>query len=179
MPRKCNFPGCQHKHHARGYCRNHWSKFMRDIKTGKMEAFGDSYQKKQGILKCLIQDCDGKYFSVGYCQKHYRRMKNNRLMVDSRIDSDRSNYWMEGPNNPNWNGGVSQYQHHGVLKKVRIKKLESVNYKCQACGAEAVQIHHIDRTKSNHDISNLMALCTYCHHHIFHTVPKSTNATLK
>ena len=34
---------------------------------------------------------------------------------------------------------------------------------CEACGREAVDIHHIDNDRKNNDIKNLIGLCRKCH----------------
>ena len=76
---------------------------------------------------------------------------------------------MRGPGNPRWNGGVSEYQDHYLLKKARIEKLKSVQGKCEICGERAGLVHHIDETTSNHDLSNLLAVCRACHRILHNT----------
>ena len=70
---------------------------------------------------------------------------------------------ISGINNPRWNGGVSRYPDHVVLKRMRIQALKRTNGKCETCGASAYQIHHIDEDKSNHQPDNLICLCHSCH----------------
>lgn len=43
-------------------------------------------------------------------------------------------------------------------------KLKEVNFKCEKCNqSKATYVHHIDKTKTNHELSNLMAVCPGCH----------------
>lgn len=68
-----------------------------------------------------------------------------------------------GENNPRWNGGVSEYPKHALMKKNRLIKLRESGGKCEACGKEAAFIHHLDGSRDNHELSNLAALCQKCH----------------
>ncbi|MDX1371037.1 MAG: hypothetical protein R3321_01120 [Nitrososphaeraceae archaeon] len=57
---------CGKPFHAKGYCRNHYSKLLRDRNDGK---------------KCKIENCDSKHLARGLCRKHYyiiveRKSKN-------------------------------------------------------------------------------------------------------
>ena len=85
---------------------------------------------------------------------------------------------MQGPGNPRWNGGASEYQDHYLLKKVRIEKLKSIRGKCEICGERARMVHHIDETTSNHDLSNLLAVCHPCHR-ILHNIEEGGCKTSK
>ncbi len=71
--------------------------------------------------------------------------------------------WNKGEKNCNWNGGVSEYKDHYLMKRLRLEKLRSVNYKCELCGGAANEVHHKDRDKSHHDLNNFLALCRKCH----------------
>jgi hypothetical protein len=68
-----------------------------------------------------------------------------------------------GELNPRWNGGTSEYKNHYTMKKNRILKMNTVKWKCEKCGNDAIYVHHIDKTKTNHKICNLMAVCRLCH----------------
>jgi len=67
----------------------------------------------------------------------------------------------KGKLNPNWRGGIAEYFNHAFMKKQRLIILMQ-NPKCEVCGKVATEIHHIDKTKSNHKLSNLMAVCHKC-----------------
>ena len=55
------------------------------------------------------------------------------------------------------------YPNHHILKRQRLVKLERVHGQCQLCGDHAEITHHIDGCKGNHNLDNLLALCTKCH----------------
>lgn len=74
----------------------------------------------------------------------------------------------KGAKNPRWNGGTSEYPNHGTMKITRRQKLESVNWICESCGGKATEVHHKDKTKTNHSLSNLIAVCHKCHMSKFH-----------
>jgi hypothetical protein len=80
---------------------------------------------------------------------------------------------MKGENNPNWNGGVSEYPNHAELKRLRKKLMIQNNNECQICGGSADITHHIDGSKDNHSESNLVCLCHACHYAIHRGITKS------
>jgi 5-methylcytosine-specific restriction endonuclease McrA len=62
----------------------------------------------------------------------------------------------------NWKGGISPYPKTGVLKKHQmIIRMEHPS--CESCGAPATDVHHKNKNKSDHRLSNLQALCSRCH----------------
>ena len=72
--------------------------------------------------------------------------------------------WL-GSKHWNWQGGVFQYPDHGTLKQHRRIVLIH-NPDCEICNEPAQEIHHKDRTKSNHKLSNLIGLCYSCHRRV-------------
>lgn len=74
-----------------------------------------------------------------------------------------------GELNARWNGGNSEYKNHYLMKWARKFKLEAANNVCELCGGLATEIHHKDKSKDNHNINNLMALCHKCHMKNFHS----------
>lgn len=68
-----------------------------------------------------------------------------------------------GELNPRWNGGVSEYPDHYELKKKRIEALKRTKGLCEICGSHAEIVHHIDGSKDNHSLENLIPLCKNCH----------------
>jgi ribosomal protein S27AE len=55
------------------------------------------------------------------------------------------------------------------MKKVRLEKLKEQNYRCEICGNPAKEIHHLDRTKTNHTKENIIVVCHKCHMKEFHS----------
>lgn len=83
--------------------------------------------------------------------------------------SKRSDYYNipnennKGEKNGNWKGGVSAYPNHYKMKLARIEKFKLANGKCEICKKKANVIHHIDESKTNHNLDNLIVLCHSCH----------------
>jgi cytochrome c2 len=97
-----------------------------------------------------------------YCAKHeMRRIKNQSLDLTIKYsNSKEKNHW--------WKGGVSEYKDHSTLKRHRLIILEKATYKCSECNKKATVVHHLDGSKDNHSLENLMALCQKCHTGIYH-----------
>ena len=53
-------------------------------------------------------------------------------------------------------------------QKLRIAILARDLYACRICGRDAsetvLHVHHVDGSKANSDTSNLVTLCSRCHH---------------
>lgn len=73
-------------------------------------------------------------------------------------------YGKGGEDSPRWLGGVSFEPYPPEFnKKLKGEVKRRDNYTCQFCGTEEqLAIHHIDYTKENCDISNLITLCLSC-----------------
>jgi len=71
--------------------------------------------------------------------------------------------FFKGENNPRWNNGNSEYQDHALLKINRLKILKKSRGKCDICGNMAEVVHHVDGSKDNHKLKNLVSLCNKCH----------------
>lgn len=57
----------------------------------------------------------------------------------------------------------SHYPNQYRLLKSIGKKWVLSHGRCEACGNRARHIHHINFGKTNHRVSNLLALCIPCH----------------
>jgi len=49
------------------------------------------------------------------------------------------------------------------MKKARVEKLKETKGICECCGKQGNQIHHIDESKDNHRMDNLLIVCKPCH----------------
>jgi hypothetical protein len=70
-----------------------------------------------------------------------------------------------GSGNGRWTGGKnSYYSNHYQLKLNRKAKLKECDNKCMTCGAENVILNasRLDGDKNNHDMDNLIMLCSKC-----------------
>lgn len=56
-------------------------------------------------------------------------------------------------------------------KYLKVRLLEIRGKKCERCEYskhEILQVHHIDRNRSNNDLSNLLLICPNCHYEEHH-----------
>ena len=163
--KNCKIKDCNNKYYAKGYCRKHYVRFYNYPKNRKYRReYQKQYRQKHWgiglkIHKCKIRECNKKIYSVSkYCGKHKYRIDHN-LPTDLAFDCRPLHF--KGKNNPNWRGGIAEYPNHHLMKKNRLIILMQ-NPKCEICGKFATQIHHRDFGKTNHKLSNLMAVCQKC-----------------
>lgn len=55
------------------------------------------------------------------------------------------------------------YPDYKLMQSNKLVKLKETQGKCEVCGLQADQIHHIDGTFYNHSLGNLIILCNKCH----------------
>ena len=142
--RQCTL--CEKKHYARGYCKNHYMLWWKKGTPNRENA------KNKGMI-CKIRGCNSVAHAKGTCVKHYTRWLKHgscKKKVYKGIDN-----WC-------WKGGKSQYPGHYTLKKNRLIKLKQVNNKCEDCSAFANKVIRKDGDNSNHEITNLKAVCQKC-----------------
>jgi hypothetical protein len=176
----CSVEGCGRKYVARGYCALHYAQ------KHKAREFDGTIKERRSV--CCIDGCNNKHWQHGYCKHHF-----NKLVVSPRKrktwfkclcnDCDRKTQHSshlcayhrmikygdnKGEHNGNWKGGTSQYKNHYLMKKLRLIKLNSTNYKCEICGREAEEVHHLDKNKTHHELSNFVAVCRKCHLSFYH-----------
>lgn len=70
---------------------------------------------------------------------------------------------IDGDNPVGWTDSLLTYPNSALFKKNRLIRFTEVAYRCQLCEGEAKLIHHIDGSKSNHELENLLPLCPKCH----------------
>ena len=147
--RVCSIEGCGRKHSSNGYCHKHHEAYIR---RGGYK-FGEQGKRISRI--CLVEGCNKIVVSRSYCALHYRRFVNGTPL-------DLPYYCNKGERNGRWNGGVSEYPNHYLLKKNRLIVLK--NYPtCQRCNKKkSTCVSHRNKDKSDHKIENLEALCCSC-----------------
>ena len=144
----CNVKGCGIKHYALGLCRKHWARYDRNGYTDKKKSI-----KVKG--NCVI------------CGKEYWYYAKQKAQTCSKICAKinmRERFLRE--KNIQWKGGIGDYPEHNLFKKNRKIVLEMSRYSCAICGTKRrkLMVHHKDFTKNNHDLKNLLPLCTPCHY---------------
>ena len=108
-PEVCILEDCEGEHHSRGFCRNHYSYYL---KTGvlwvadprnfpskpKLCRFEGCYQPRVtrrycGVhlaaarnprveRTCTFEGCDRKHKAQGYCAMHYDRLRTHNTAID-------------------------------------------------------------------------------------------------
>jgi len=127
---------------------------------------------------CIVPRCNQKTYSRynQYCFKHYQK-RRARKIKGLPFDDNSLIYSLagapigfhKGDKNANWKGGKFEYPNHSEMKRARLKKLKQVNYVCKICRGKATEVHHLDKTKTNHTLPNLIAVCHRCHKAYFHS----------
>jgi transcriptional regulator with XRE-family HTH domain len=64
---------------------------------------------------------------------------------------------------------IFEYENHYAMKKNRLQVLKESNFICVYCGGKAIEVHHKDGSKSNHEPDNLIPVCHKCHMKIHST----------
>jgi hypothetical protein len=148
----CKIEGCSKGIYAKGYCKSHY----RSYRLGK---------KFHVIKKCKRYNCKNKvYWSKSpYCEKCRTRAKNYKGRIPwSKTRSEITSMNTKGNKNVNWKGGVFFYKDHYKLKKNRLIKIKEQKGKCEECKEPADKVSHIDKSRDNHELSNLKLLCDKC-----------------
>lgn len=66
------------------------------------------------------------------------------------------------------------------LTKYTFQEIRGKNDKCEFCGNDAEQVHHMNFDRNDHSFSNLKILCTRCHRLLHHrTFTSHTSKNLK
>ena len=157
----CSISGCNKKHKAKGYCHNHYENFKRTGNPIPRTGWGN---------KCLVDKCEKRARARGYCSKHYVRLNK---YGDVTIKNN-----LRGEKHPHWKGGIAEYRNHSLMKRNRKIKFEQLNYICERCNANKTEIiHHVDLTKYNHELNNLMGLCKKCHFDLHKELRKGKRKT--
>ena len=73
----------------------------------------------------------------------------------------------------------TMYPDKKLLEERKLERLKISKGKCEACGKIAQCIHHIDGTKNNHELKNLIWLCYNCHNNIHKDGKRSPKGTSK
>lgn len=115
------------------------------------------YINEKLSMRNIAKICEVDTMAILYFMKKFkikRRSKSECLL---------------GEKNPRWKGGIG-YPNHALMKKLRIQISKETKNKCEICGQEAQELHHIDFSRDNHNRENFIFLCRSCHQiiHINH-----------
>jgi hypothetical protein len=148
-------------------------------------------QKSRPIRKCSVQDCPKKHFGQDYCKKHYRvfitkpvskkkirpqkplnickhcnNLTKNKLFCSMKcsFDSRQKPFILKKGYKK-----ILKYGHHRADKKGYV--FEHILIIENHIGREVKypeEIHHIDKNRSNNDISNLLLCKDHKEHMQYH-----------
>jgi len=163
----CKIKNCNKKYYGRGYCQGHYNNlYFYPSHKKHIRQYQNEYRRKHYPPTkhlCFIPKCNNLVLvKYKYCCLHRKRMAGKIKDLDlSKNLKNLVGRFTKGKLNVNWKGGIAEYPNHYLMKKNRLIILMQ-NPKCEICGKPAIQIHHKDFSKSNHQLSNLMAVCIKC-----------------
>lgn len=70
--RTCSIDGCDRPHHARGWCRLHWKRWIRYGDTSTVHP-----RRRPAPGPCSIPECESRARARGWCEKHYARWRKH------------------------------------------------------------------------------------------------------
>ncbi len=65
------------------------------------------------------------------------------------------------------------YKNHYEMKKARLVALDRNSGKCMRCGESASVVHHVDGSIDNHNVDNLVPMCSSCHTKLHYAATKT------
>lgn len=101
-----------------------------------------------------------------------KRDKTSMMCLDCKYRRVKRTGMFAGENGPNWKGGRSKVPYGPGWcdnRKEKVRKRDG--YRCTVCskhqkdetGNLKLQVHHLDFSKSNHVLENLVTMCRDCH----------------
>ena len=141
------------------YCNEEFTVQPHRLKAGKGKYCSTkcAYLGRRKIIKVICETC----------RKEFKR-QSSRIIGHVYCSHKYSEPAKTSVNHPNWKGGYSGYG-TGFTKRLKEQIRKRDNYTCQECNypeeelEEMLSIHHIDYSKNNHNIDNLISLCRSCH----------------
>lgn len=149
----CTLEGCNTKYYAKGYCFFH---YYRKKLSPHISLEKEKYPSNHTNEICNVVNCGNnvKVITAGLCKNHYQNLQFRKRRGKEHIPLTET---------IRTNEGKSEYPDHYLMKKSRLEMFKRYPL-CQVCSTnKSKEIHHIDKSKDNHSIDNLLAVCTKCH----------------
>ena len=150
------------------YCKKEFDKPINKINEAKKLnrklycSIGCSNKDRIKKIKCECTNCGKEILKL---PSEIKKSKTGNVFCSQSCSTSFNNSnFRKGENNPNWKGGVYSNSHY--------QKVAYRNYihKCSVCGFSefsALQVHHIDKDRTNDSLENLIILCAN-HHNMVH-----------
>lgn len=186
----CSIDGCEKELRARGLCGTHWARWR---KTGTT----DDPEPKYKSDFCSIDGCDKHRKTLGLCEMHYyRRRRNGRTGPPTPlITRNHGNPCkVDGCAKPGKSFGMCEMHYTRFTRNGHTERIRRSGFTIDANGYYRVHVngkpcplhrkamedhlgrkltreevvHHVDRDKSNNNISNLMLMKNHSEHKKLH-----------
>lgn len=152
-------------------CENCKVDFYRDeyevrrrAKAGRRIFCSQPCASKIRSKECLV-DVECKECGIKFSRRK-GELKSENVFCSSSCSNTHTNKKLIGSKARNFKHGKSMYRDLALKHKPCC---------CEICGFDkdyAIEVHHIDRDRSNNHISNLMVVCSNCHSGIHKEVIK-------
>jgi endogenous inhibitor of DNA gyrase (YacG/DUF329 family) len=136
------------------HCYNCGKEFTRNLSERKQSL--QRGNKPFCCKKCALETNDSKItLKCAHCNKRIKRTRSQIKRSKKFFCSHKCAAHVT--KNSKYIDGKSTY---------RDLAIKHYGPRCKKCGysiIEALQVHHIDKNRTNNDISNLLVLCSNCH----------------
>ena len=140
------------------FCSSEYKKQARLASKAKYEHFCSiNCGNKANIHNKYVE------LSCAHCSSIFKRLKSklkaskHSIYFCSKVCKDLGQTYIEAIKPDHYGTGESNY---------REKAFAALDKKCTTCGIDnefALEVHHIDKNRSNNKLSNLIILCANCH----------------
>ena len=148
----CCVPGCNNKHHGKGYCKAHYKQFV--------------LKPRLANVRCRVPGCENavspNYTKEGLCEKHGTRLSRNGSVAVRKKERDTRSFIEAMAAS----GSPLDYEISNLNSLSLISKAYYGNY-CHECGWDKGNCvtHHVIPLKNGgkNTLRNIMILCPNCH----------------
>lgn len=158
------------------FCRRKFKKEAKELERNRRlgyrnfcspECLYDSQNKSQSV------NCSNCEREVVRKKSEIKKSKSGRFFCNRRCSNGFNNRYRTGKSHPNYNGTKSRY---------RERALAYYGEQCIICGygvRHILEVHHIDKDRSNNELNNLAVLCPTHHKETHHGIINSATIVIK